>query len=323
MKNFISLENKNNSYLALLQLINKHFWKSKIGPLSALCMPLFFMIIYKIISSNRTDNLFENGFSSYLTFGILPLCLISLPQIIVDLKNSIILRKISVSNITSIKFCLLLLTYFLIALIFTVLIIITVFSIFLNVAASQFFKKIHLWEFIFVIITIFLSSLSVGLLMGVIIKRSNLVQISGVIILLVSSSFSGQLIPITVLGSSKAMRFIPLFSPLSYSLSLLNNVLIKSNTQDLLKLPTLPSIQPSYIKELISAAEYTSIFDLKHDFISLKIRIGIENKVPTIFEASSIIIYTTWQKALNLIMPFVICSLMFGLSIWKFNWTSR
>ncbi len=94
-------ENFNIEY-SIIELVNKFFWKSKIGPIGSLVLPLAFMTIYKIMSyvNGLEDvDIFTSGLSTYLSLAIAPIALITLPQIMVELKNSIVLRKISISRV--------------------------------------------------------------------------------------------------------------------------------------------------------------------------------------------------------------------------------
>lgn len=321
---------KTKSSMAVFKLINKHFWKSKVGPISALAMPLFFMIVYKIIGAGRTDGVFENGLASYLSFCILPICLISLPQIMVDLKVSIILRKISTSQVTALKFCFILLGYYLLTTVASVCIVIILFASFLNKNAPQFFNSIDWGQMIYALINIMITSLTFGLFMGVMIKKNNMVQIIGIIVLLISCAFSGQLIPLQVLATSDAMRYIPLFSPLSYGLSMMNNVLVKNNEVEAIKLAIInPAFAPDFsleeLKKYVAMANGNSIFDMNHSFVYLKVRFTgtIENNDLKIVQITPITFYEIWQKGLNIAMPIAITIALLTTSILKFNWTSR
>lgn len=217
-----------NQENATLDLINKHFWKSKIGPICALSLPFFLMLIYRILGKENLA-LFEKGLSAYFSFSILPLCFISLPQMIVEFKTSIIMRKIAQSNISSLKFSVLILTYNLIAIIISSLIIILLYAIFLNVDAPKIFKKLNWGQMFYALFNIWISCLSFGLLIGVLVNRINLIQAIAFGIIIVSITFSGQFIPINVLARSEALRYITLLSPSSYGLNLLNVVLTDTN----------------------------------------------------------------------------------------------
>ncbi len=117
-----------NPEIAVVSLINKHFWKSKIGPISSIVLPVMFMLMYKIMSIGVSDGIFALSLPTYLTLSVLPLTLITLPQVICEFKTSIILRKISVSTITKFKFTFILLSYYFIALICSTLGVITLYA---------------------------------------------------------------------------------------------------------------------------------------------------------------------------------------------------
>ncbi len=314
---------------ALIFLINKHFWKSKIGPIASLFLPLFMMIVYKIIGESN-NSLFASGLATYFAFSILPVCLITLPQVIVELKNSIILRKLSVSKITPLKFNLILLSYYLIVLIVSNIAIIILYAIFLNKEAHTYFNLFNWGELIYTLLLVYISSLSLGLLFGVIIKKTTYVQILGFIVMIISVSLSGQFMPLTVLASSDAIRYISLFSPLSYSLNLLNNVLVSTNQDIYLaainaNLFNQDTVNANVI-EMLKTHKYNGLFDLKNSFVIFDaswIPSETNPKIKIIGSLSAIKIYDVWQNALDLIMPFFISISFVIISIKKFNWTSR
>ena len=67
--------------LATFSLINKYFWKTKIGPIFSIVLPFIFMVIYFVLgsSSDSGDKLsyFINGFPTYLSMSIIPLSIVS------------------------------------------------------------------------------------------------------------------------------------------------------------------------------------------------------------------------------------------------------
>lgn len=297
---------------AVIKLINKHFWKSKVGPISSLALPLFLMIIYAIVSSDNKSML-ASGLSSFFSFSILPVALITLPQMMVELKSSIILRKISVSKITASKFSALLLIYYLIAIIISNIIIITLYAIFLNVDAPKYFSEINWGEFFYTLIVIYIISLSTGLLLGVLIKKISLVLLVGFIVMMISVIFSGQFIPLQVLARSDAIGYISLFSPISYALNYMNNVVVSSNV-DMIKYWELAGYTPIGV----FPPTYNGIFDFKNSFVVYQADIVNDKKVIMWLE-----IYKPWQNILDLVMPYVLSAIFIFISIKKFNWTSR
>ena len=86
-----------------------YFFKSKLSPIISFLLPLLFMIVFYVAASGSDDSdaglqLFFGSLESYKSLSILQLALISLPQIIVELKDSIILRRIKNSGFTKNNF---------------------------------------------------------------------------------------------------------------------------------------------------------------------------------------------------------------------------
>lgn len=339
-------KNETTQELAVLDLINKHFWKSKVGPISALAIPIFLMIIYKIIGKDETE-VFTGGLPSYFSFSILPLAFISLPQMLVEFKTSIILRKISTSKVTAIKFCTIMLAYNFVAILSANILIILFYAMFLNVDAPDAFANINWWELLYALFNVYISTLSFGLLLGVLINKNNLVQSIGFCFVIVSITFSGQFVPISVLYRSGAMQYIALISPTSYSLNLMNVVLLPSNSESILKLfeqevngvKLVQIIQDSNydtteLREKLQDLEnykFNGIFDIKNDFKIFTLSVVESNielkptnqKILIATKLTESTIYRPWQNILDLIMPYVLTIVFLFVAIKKFKWTSR
>ena len=175
--------------------------------------------------------MFTSGLAAYFSFSILPLCFISLPQMIVEFKTSIISRKISISKITKSKFSLIILSYNFIAIFVATLIITLLYATFLGSEAPKVFENIKWPELIYSLFNIYISCLSFGLLLGVLINKIILIQIIAFLLIIISITFSGQFIPVNVLARSLAIKIFTLFSPTSYSLNMMNMVLENDNKQ--------------------------------------------------------------------------------------------
>lgn len=319
MKKIIkNCKNKFYSENAIFSLLNTHFWKSKIGPISTISMPFIYMIIYVAIGNNE---LFFSGLSSYISFSILPLVLISLPLALVEFKNSIVLRKISTSSISSFKFCCIIFTYYLLTAIISNIIVIILFAIFLNKDVSTYFCIINWGEFIYSLLMLYISSLSVGLLLGVLIKKVNQAQIFGFLILFVSITLAGQLMPLKVLGTVEALKYISLFSPISYSMSLMNNVLAGDSSQILKVIAEVDN--GTWVQTINECIKGQNIFNINNAFGLFDYKyLEINGKQEFVVSGFSKI-YLEWQKILNLLMPYVIFISFIAISTKKFNWTSR
>ena len=280
---------KFNSEFSIISLINKFFWKSKVGPLTMLLLPFSFMLIYYLIENNGSNDggpsFFVSAFPAFIALSVLPITMISLPQMLVEIKQSIVLRRIS----TPIKYNLIVAAWFFLMCCFSTIIVTIIFLCFLNTDAPEELAHINWGEFIFAIIMLFISAISTGILLASVSKKSATVQLIGLSIMLLTITLAGYFVPIFVIGGIEAIKYISLFSPINYATSLLNNVLIKPI-------------------EGISQ----SIFDFK-DF-------SISSANPT---EGSLVIIAAWQKVLNLFMPTVIFIGFNFIAYKKFSWSSR
>lgn len=310
--------------VSVLQLINRHFWKSKTGPLSAFIIPIFLMIMYRVLAKDNIE-IFASGLPSYFSFSILPLCFISLSQMIVEFKTSIILRKIYNSKITVIKFIFLVFSFNFLAILFASIFIFLIYLIFINTKVNEVLKDINWGELIYSLLNFYICSLTLGALMGIIFSKVNLVIVLGFCLIIISTTFSGQFIPLSVISSSDAIKYISLFSPISYSLNMLNIVLVPNNKDLIIEasktLEVLPSMQSNL--DYIENYNFNGLFDIKNQFNIFDFSVNQIEDVPTITRITILNIYYPWQNILNLIMPYVFSIIFVFISIKKFSWVSR
>lgn len=296
-----------NKFLAKFLVV--YFFKSKLSPIISFLLPLLFMMVFYVAASGSSSDdpdrglqLFLGSLATYISLSILPLALISMPQIIVELKNSIILRRIKNSGFTKNNFlALTFILYFLLSIGF-VLIVFGLFFVFFftlkdpNGVREEALSNINIGGLIYSILLLIVSSLSVGIFLSSVIKNVSYALISGIIVILVTITFAGQFIPIQVIGGTEAFRYISLFSPLTYAAGLLNTVLI----------------EPAPVAG-VTPDEIQNIFNFSHDFVIGGFGSGGELTI----------VYKTWQKALNVFMP-IIVSIGFGVfSVRYFKWFGR
>ena len=192
-----------------------YFFKSKLSPIISFLLPLLFMMVFYVAASGSDDpdaglQLFLGSLATYISLSILPLALISMPQIIVELKNSIILRRIKNSGFTKNNFlALTFILHFLLSIAF-VLIVFGLFFVFFftmkdpNGVREQELSNINIGGLIYSILLLIVSSLSVGIFLSSVIKNVSYALISGIIVILVTITFAGQFIPIQVIGGTEA-----------------------------------------------------------------------------------------------------------------------
>ncbi|MGL4948599.1 MAG: ABC transporter permease [Mycoplasma sp.] len=293
------------SNIAIFELVYKFFVKSKIGIISFFAFPLLFMLMYFFIGNEKGASFFSSGLPSFLSLGILSISLVILPQMLVEIKSSILLRKIAVSNISKLRYIMLIFFGYIAILLLETLYVFILYFMFLNTNASESVKGIKWGGLFYGLITLFFSSIAFGVLLGVVFNNSLSVQICGFGIFFASLLFSGQFVPIQVIGSVAAVQYISLFSPLSYSLGLLNTSLFQIETN---------GISPEQLDSFIQG---TNIFNIEAKFFIFSFPTATD-PIP-----KELIIYDSWHKVLNLIMPFVICGGMNWLSWSKFKWSNR
>lgn len=304
-KNQIFTKESLSKNKVLAEFLIKYFFKSKLSPIISFLLPILFMLVYYVTSSNSNTNGISFFFGSlpvYITWSILPITLISLPQIIVELKNSIILRRIKNSGFTKNNFlALIFILYFLLSVFFTI-VIIGLFFIFLSTMndpdnIKNDLLNIDVGGLIYSIFFLIISSLSVGIFLSSIIKNVSYALMSGIIVMLVTTILAGQFIPLFVLAGTEAFRYLSLLSPITYGASLLNNILVS------------PIVPPDFVGPTIDQMQ--NIFDFTSKFVSQS------------QDGEMIVIYETWQKGLNVIMPIIVSVGFSIVSIIYFKWFGR
>lgn len=139
---------------------------------------------------------------------------------------------------------------------------------------------------------------------------------------------------------NRGVAYVTLFSPITYSLNLMNVSLLSNNYDDAIKLinqiQDLPIDKlPGYEQVVQQINEFknyrnSGIFDVHNDFKMFSFGIGLlpnpdgEGKpIQYISSVRIITIYQPWQTILNLVMPYVVSIVSSVISIKKFRWLSR
>ncbi len=357
---FAQLKNKDwNPDIAVISLINKHFWKSKIGPIAAVILPIILMVNFKLtgldVASPQYAALYFASFlRSYLTLGVLPLTLITLPQVLCEFKRSIILRKISISSINKYKFCFMLMGYYLLALSCSSLIVIVLYAAFLGTYAPQCFSEINWWQVIYALINLYGVALITGLFIGVVFNSAALAQLIGFMLFMYTMIITVQFADLQFLGQSHSAKIFSLFSPLSYPIGLLSNATVPKMKEiditnsievSLMNLGIANDKASEIIKKWVDYSNGddhpnrimldqaittqnigTNIFNLKNPLVFVTYKASLNLEAFAKHEPITLItpsIYDIWYKILNIVMPLV-SFVAFGIaSSIKFKWSSR
>lgn len=317
-----------NKCAPVIKLVNKYFWKTKIGPIFSLLFPLLLMIVYfAIAKSKNSDYYLYSGLPSSLSLSILPLILLTLPTMIIEFRNSIILRKVKIMGIS--RFTYMLLIYFLFFLYSWGFGIVSffLFSCFISFNDSI-FSQINWGSMIYGTFCLIISGIAFGLVLSIISKTSLSSQLIGFGVLLLTLIFSGQFMPLSVIGTIEPIKYISLLSPLSYSANIYNVALYSPIT-------ALEDSMPDAIQNILLAnlkAPSNNIFnfhcafwlfeiDYNHDLLtSLN---NINPPITSILKVTQVNIYDIWQKVLFVIMPFILSIIFILIFLKRFRWTSR
>lgn len=307
----------NSKTLAILSLVNRYFWKTKVAPIMSIVLPFTFMVLYYLIGLSDpsvevvppvdimlppSPPPFLIALPSFLSLTILPLLFLILPQMHVDFKNSILLRKIKISNINKIKYIFLVSAFFTImSFMFTIL----TFLFFMAFASEDLsiLKYIDWGGLVYGILMTIISGISIGFFVGIVAHKPLTSQLIGFGIILISMGLGGQLIPIQVIGSSDPVKILSFFSPLNYSLALINTAIIPEFPETLIS----PDLEPVKTFSFF----YNNIFDFSKSFQIVG------------FSLNPAVIYEKWHKVLNVFVPLFIISIFSTLSYFFFKWTSR
>ncbi len=362
-KEFIS-----NSNRSLFNFLFKYFFKTKVGPIIALVFPIVFMVMYIIITAmknaevpeaNRSSAYFVSGFPTYVVLSIIPLSFITLPQTMVEMKNSILLRKIKTSGFTKMHYLsFTYLQYFFFSWCSVFITLIIYFSL-LNVNVNKDMDNVHWWGLFYAIFMLILSSNAFGILLGSLFKSAMATQLFGVCMLFIVMAFGGLFMPVSVIGDVLPIKIISMFLPTNYSINMIiNSTFVSPNWflegmqkfQEIGNLINSGQAGASGIIAFKSNYEWGSpsninsenlgysLFDFKHslyyvdssyDFRFLNPNFGgIDKWKPgdeplVVLTLKTVEIFPVWQKILNIVMAPICTILMLTTAWYRFSWYGR
>lgn len=308
---------KRQKMLATLSIINKYFWKTKVAPILSLGIPFGFMLLYFLIDDKMPpvpgagpSITYISALPSFISLSILPFILITIPQMHADFRNSILLRKIKVSNISKFNYLTLVAIFSAVMSLFFVIIIFLLFLAFghdtlfshdsdVNIS---FMESIDWGGLVYGVLMLIISGIPIGFFIGIISKSPMGATMIGLGVFMLSLALGGQFIPLVVLAQLDALQYITLPSPLNYSLALINSA-------------TIPFIERTIISENVFSFEIVknNIFDLKTPFV-------VNNFSQ---ELDVLRVYDKWHKGLNLIFPWLISGIFMILNYKFFKWSGR
>lgn len=299
---------KAKSIIAIYCLIDRFFWKNKLGPIIAFAFPFFVVLLTYIVDLSNDDPYYFFASSNKLIVPIsaIPLSIFTLPLLLVEIKRSILLKKIALARISAITYIVIMGSFFMFLSILSVILSEVYWMMFMNTHLYLYFNIKDGLSVFYSVLVLILVSVSMGLLIGCTLKNSSPIPILGLAILFISFILSATIVSPSYLANVVAIKYINLFSPLNYPLTLIN------------------------ITYYNLTNSYHNIFDISQTF-----NIGesfIPYKTPTNFweflidylgSAKTVQWYVEWQKILGLVMPWVIVGFFILISVRFFTWSSR
>lgn len=282
--------------LYLFSFINKTYWKSILLPVMSFVFPMLFIAIvggvYNIFGQITPTVILPAAWS----IGIMVTTLLCLPQMVFEMKNSIILKRLGVSKYKPWMFYIVLIIFFiLINFISYICLIATSYLVLINHVDYLNFMLTHsnIGEVIFALFMTFVMSLSIGLFLSSVCKSIVQIQIIGSIILLSSLILSGMVATIILTYGNLPYRVLTFLSPYTYTNSMLTEAWFWGDSQHNLL--------------------HSSIFEPGKVWMS-----GVLNSNS---EANTM--FTTWQKWMNLLIPPAISIVLLGYSFKTLTFNPR
>lgn len=307
-KEFQSPKLKLKSIFAIYTLINRFFWKNVLGPGIVFIFPLFVVIISFVINLNNPDTYyyFASNNNLFVPIAAIPICLFTMPQLLVEIKKSILLKKIAQARISALKYTLIMGSYFAFLSFFSVFLVEIYWLMFMNVHVHQFFNIRDAGALVYSIVCLVFVSVSIGLIIGCTLKNTSPIPILGIAIIFVSFILSGVILSPAFLATVPFITYINLFSPLNYPLMLTNQIYYEFTTST------------------HNVFDITQSFNIIHSFEPYKNPSNFwQLLMDYLYPDERVAWYQIWDKILALFMPWVILLSFYGLSIKYFSWTSR
>lgn len=200
--------------MAIFKLINKYFVKSIVGLVCLFGLPLFFSLLYFAIGGNQ----FFASFPIISTIGVISVTFMVIPTLIIDLRKSLILKRIGAAKVSSYKFLSILSSYFLILIFVSILYSFILYMILGSVIGgiAKAFEKHDIWSTVYSAIILGVMSISISVLIGILVKNSMIASGIAFIVIFFSIFTSGLLMPITTLRQIKGLEILGYLTPLDW-----------------------------------------------------------------------------------------------------------
>ncbi|MDK2820011.1 MAG: ABC transporter permease [Mycoplasmataceae bacterium] len=305
--------------LAILKIINLHFWKSFFGPFFAFVFPLIFVALLGSLLG------YDQLFGGSMAIASMSIALTAMPQAIFEFKRSALLKRIGVTPIKPWMFLAVSAGFYFVVMIvssfWTLAVGIGIFSqymnegkeimeanpaqgAFLSASLGQTLANVNWAGFLWGLIMNIFVGISLGFVLVSTSKSTLAIQGLGIPILILCQFLSAQVLPLPMIINVEFMKWISYLSPFRYSTGLM----IESFT-GIMEQPVFGGPEVVTQIEIIGSA---NIFDINTPFEMIKYK---GTTLVTMFDKT--------DKVLNLIMPIVFTGIFTGIAVKTFKWSAR
>ena len=308
---------------SIIQIINLHFWKSITGPFFAFGFPVIFLSILGFLLG------YEQLLGSIISIPAVTVGITVLPTALYEFKTSSLLKRIGATPIKPWTFILAISLYYVVIMFLSTLTTIcfglllfcnywnegkqivqfgTLYTI--NAPSlKNMVTHVNWGGLLWAVIMNILVSGSIGIFISTVCKSAISIQGIGVPVLIISGFLAAQYLPISMVKEINGLYWLSYISPFKYSTGL-----IIESWNGILNVPELSGAPGEIINITFSGS--SNIFNVKEEFYSINAKAIAPNEVKQL-------IFKTYDKVLNIIMPIAITAVFSGLITKTFKWSAR
>lgn len=286
--------------MAIFRLLNQYFLKSVVGLLCAFGIPLFFNIMFVVMGKEQ----FATSFVLIVSSGILAETLMIIPPLIIDLRKSLVLKRIGISKMSRHQVILILVVYFyawVLATILFSLIIFVITSLILN-PQQAIWNNHNVFATIYGAILLATISIVTSVLIGLIFKNAVVASTISFILIFFALFTSGLLFPIIFIRQVKALVIINYLFPFNW-----------------------PMLMMQEAWGVVSADLQTGLFGfVSGDIFNLSTNLVINApKIDALGIAKDFVLFDGFSKAWNQICPYFVITGGATIIPFVFRWVDR
>ena len=283
--------------IAIYRLFNRYYVKSFFGPFFAFVFPV---LIYAILGTVMDYKLMFAGVVGITTLTSLT----SMPVSILELKKSVLMKRIGASPVKTSTFTFVIVSYFAFQNILAVLwLMLWALILYQDLDMFNFLTTTRgFFSFLYGTFLNILISIALGFLVASISKGEQQAQAISMLIMFVSQFLSGMFITIDAVSSNNVMNWISRFVPYRYSIM----YLVSSQYKD---------VNPFLFKDVQGVVPLSSLEAFK---------MGNQAQLPgqQMTLTKNVTFYEDWETIMAYVYPWAIISISTLFAIKKFSWSS-